>query len=288
MRSFKRRERISHSEIAAHLLCERKHWYMYLRGLKRTAAVSDAAARGTLFHECIEVYGEHRLAGDSHELAMSFADLKLTSLTNFENIGIAAEVKKLLAFFTEANPLEEYEWLAVEKKFSVPLDGDVVHWVGALDIIVRDKFGKIAVVDYKTTGRRWSETRLILDSQIPEYIAAVHLNGKPMDYGLIIQVRTQYAKDAKANDVIIPTKVKVNEAHEANVWKGVMRTAYKILGNRVEYDAGNITDPVRSPTDMGCSMCPMKELCISDLKGWDSDLLIGSHFVVQEEREYEV
>lgn len=289
-RTYMRHERVSHSEIDSFKKCKRKFWYLYLRRLSKKRGGLNAASKGGLLHKCLEHYCIQLKDGLEHDDAMVSTHDYLKSIIVAENFADAGEVSKLLKFWGEVNPLRHYTVLAVEKKFAANLFADV-NWVGAVDVILRDRDGKIVIVDFKSTQKQWSEHRIELDPQIPTYIAALRHTGYPADYGLLIQIRTQYAKAAVAADIIISRPLHYTDINIENVWGDVYNSTQQIAEARQQYlfagDDG--ADKTRSPSDMVCNMCPMRMLCISDLKGDDSSLLIGSFYEARtEETGYEV
>lgn len=292
------RERISHSEINAYRQCPRRHWYGYLRRIERRDGQSNAATRGSLTHTILEEYFTHRKAGDSHELSMSFADIMLTQNMMHPD---ALDVHRMLKWFGKANPLPEdkYRVSAIEKRFAIPIVGDV-QLVAALDVIVRDSDGNYAVVDTKTTYDFYTEERIAMDTQLPEYLHMLRSKGLPADYAMILQLRSRKLKAENETEaaMIRLTKIKPSEATMRNVWRDTVITADEIIVARDKYDmcaelyaGSNVEDggPARTAIDAVCKMCPFRMLCIAELQEEGADLLLQAQYRVKtEERGYEI
>jgi putative RecB family exonuclease len=90
--------------------------------------------------------------------------------------------RRMLEVF-HANQDPAVEILAVEQSFDVPLieleTGEVLDraLVGTLDLVERDNGGRVAVVDLKTSARRYTDLQAELSLQLSIYSYATSMNG---------------------------------------------------------------------------------------------------------------
>src|SRR5207249_5053383 len=90
--------------------------------------------------------------------------------------------RRMLAVLCEAfDPTTEV--LAVEQPFAVPLvdqeTGEVLDrdLVGSLDLLERDRDGRLVVVDLKTSGRKYSDLQVEASLPLTVYSYATAMNG---------------------------------------------------------------------------------------------------------------
>ncbi len=160
---------------------------------------------GSAFHRTLEYLAKCRMQGsivpndDADEcfsnywsqLCLDAVDIAFKSQEQFEEL--EATGRRMIKVFMES--WQEYEIIDICHAFSVPLGASDKPLIGEFDCILRDRDGKIVIVDWKSAARRWPEGKADKDLQATCFSYAYML-----EYGEIPEFRF---------DVVTKTKTPV-------------------------------------------------------------------------------
>ena len=300
----------SHSEVESYLLCRRKHYYGYGMRLRRVTE-SASLAMGTLGHAVLETFyatileeGGNTLEGQQaafgtalHAAQIEFETLIAEGYRDSDDKRIAAETL-LFEWYFPNEPLVMAGWriLAVESEFNLLYDEEQdLKYPFKIDLIARDPEGKTVVVDHKFVWDFYSYEAAELQPQIPKYIGGLRALNHKIDYGAYNMLRTRLIKGTKDKDgsypgptldqmlgwlPLKPNATRVQTTFMEQIEAARMLTEIKALPLEEQDRLA-----VRVANKMVCQSCSFKDLCISDLNGANSKLLIATEYVIREKRD---
>lgn len=240
LQDLRRRPHTSVSAIRTFLLCPRQYAFRYIErmpGAFRTVAL----AFGTAWHRVIGEYFRSSSSpvtvDDLHDLFAVALDDELDAdgppvlLDNDESVDdLVSAGRRMLDVFVARVPVPE-KVLGVEVAFALELahrrTGEVlpVPLVGALDAVVLRE-GRGAVLELKTSKKKWSRHQLELDSQMTAYgIAARELGYQAASLTLLITTKTkvpdvqieELVRTQRDEDEFVATALSVHRAVRAGV-----------------------------------------------------------------------
>lgn len=186
---------VSYSELDTFRQCPLKHHFAYVKRYKKTMLPgSPALDRGSLWHLALETHYEairtHKNL-NSLRMARSMVD----SLLRDPKTGQRDELQELVWWMYEGH-VEQYgfdpDWTieGIEVPFEVELvpeskTNPAIHLKGKIDLLVRDKDGRLWVVDHKSCSDLPSTKVLDIDDQFGLYLVAVDLLLGEKPYGAI-------------------------------------------------------------------------------------------------------
>lgn len=278
--------KISNSEVATWLRCQRKYYYEFDLNLQPNVQ-GQALSRGVLLHEILATYYQALKDGGNHSTAMNIGRGVLMQFMGQADqfaIETVMEVDRLLAgywAFYNGNP--DWEIIEVEKQYDVPITDDY-EFSMRLDLLVKDrKTGDLAIVDHKTTYDFWQPEDVELNGQFPKYIAALRANGIMVNKVIINQIRTRKIKSTSPDDLYRHAICKPSQAKLTNAMKEQILASEEISKHRtlsIEVKQ-NISKRVLSK-DI-CKNCDVRPLCISEFDGGDISLMASTEF---KQRDY--
>jgi hypothetical protein len=300
----------SHSEVESYLLCRRKHFYGYSRRLKRVTE-SASLAVGSAGHKVLETFystvleqGGDTIEGQQGALEVAY----LAALAQFEQLvaeGFRDTDDKrmnlydiLFGWYFPNEPLVTQGWrvLAVEQKFNLLYDEENdLSYPFVVDLIARDPEGKTVVVDHKFVWDFYSYEASELQPQIPKYIGALRALNHKIDYGAYNQLRTRLIKGTKQKDgtypgptldqMLLQLPLKPNSTRVITTFTEQIEAARQLVDVKIRPIEEQDKLAVRVANKMVCQSCSFKDLCISDLNGANSELLIATEYEVRPQRD---
>lgn len=274
---------VSPSEFDSYMSCPRKHYYAY--GLKiQSRESSDSLNRGTIGHHFLEEYFKLRLEGMSADTAMLVSKQYMTKyvLLNPEQMTIADEAKEAILRFFDDGGYSEFEILAIEREFQVVIDENTgASILFKVDLIVRDKDGKIGIIDHKFISQLYAPYQLDLMSQLPKYYEALKRLGYPIDwvaYG-------EYKAGSGPKFVFLPFPL--SEASAKRTMEEHRQVANKIIGLKRQAELDKTVfywseTATRIQNTMICKNCSFKKICVAELKDDHPDLVLDQFYKVKE------
>ncbi len=288
--------KISHSQVEAWLMCQRRWYYSYALKLEKKQT-STVLVRGTAGHAVIEAYYREILNGGNHHTALVIAKARFAELAarpegvgdemlvngGFKNMSLG---QLLFDFYFQHEPFvsQGYEVLAVEYDSELSYDeGSSMPFI--VDLILRDPYGKIVVVDHKFIYDFLSDNDVAVSPQIKKYIAALRAQGLPADYGIYNQLRWRKIKDPTSK-----TQLQTHEFHPNDI------EVYRVASEQIA--AANqiatlkslpIEDVEKTVLRVGykktCQSCDFMSLCTDDLAGRNTRLTIETDYKPKTRRE---
>jgi CRISPR/Cas system-associated exonuclease Cas4 (RecB family) len=257
---LRRLPHISISQIKSYILCPRKYFLQYIEGVA-PAFVPAPLPFGTAWHEAVGFFlttSTKAQPADADEVKDIFR----------ERFALAVEGDKIPVLFDEDQDIDKSidtamkmldvfmnkfelpeKVVGVELPFSLELvdpkhgDGLQVPLIGALDALVMNN-GKPAVLEFKSSARKWSTDQCAFDLQMSGYqMAAEHLGYA--DPELVLVVTTKTTKP----DVQVERVVRTQADRDDLVVTAQSVSAAIMAG---------VDHPIRG---WGCKGCPFAHAC---------------------------
>ncbi len=168
-------ELLTASRMASLLACPRRHYWRYECGLRK-AEGADALRFGTAWHRAMEALGSGLETADAYQEALCAGG-------EFDEATAVTLWGLLDGYVARWGGDRFVEVLHRELEFRLPIDGSrTFEAAGKIDGLGKLADGRLAVVEYKTTGSSidagsdyW--LRLRADAQILGYVAAARATG---------------------------------------------------------------------------------------------------------------
>lgn len=300
---------VSHSRVETYLRCFRQEYYSYGRKLSRIEP-STALSLGTAGHRVLAVlYSTVLAAGTSlAKQKAAYPDAVTAALDEvdaiyaegFEDSPKRAPLRLIIEKYFQREPFIDNEWnddaagqyliLAVEKEFRLEWDPEThSSYPFVVDLIVKDPDGYLIVVDNKNVYDlyKYEDTELL--QQIPKYIGGLRALGyKIGNYGIYNMLRTR--PDTKAGRPLdewshmleFPIKgARVVRAFEEQVAASVMVHELDQLDDE-ERDRRALRT---NNKDICNRMCDFKELCVEEMRGGNTAVLLRTTYEPKKKRE---
>jgi len=180
------------SELKCARACLRQHRYRYV-DLRRPHTRSEALRFGTLWHTGLEVYSTAGI-----EQALRELDQRADDVDAFARV----VVEELLVGYAIRWEEDGLTAVSVEQKFEFELDDVLLG--GRLDAVVRDRDGRLHVMEHKTTasdieaGSLYWERVRTLDTQVSLYIRGARALGHAVEDCIYDVVRKPTIRPLKA------------------------------------------------------------------------------------------
>ena len=196
----------------------------------------------------------------------------------------AVDLLKLLGYdyptWAKSNdPLYWVEVVAIEQPFEVPIPDTAYILAGRMDMVVRDAYGNLWVVDHKTTSGGFMTAREIkLNTQFQSYWwAAAHLWPDETVRGFIYNgVRKTNPKTAR-KEVFGRTAVVFHTTTNLEPITKKLQNLVNLIATEKEADYH------RPQPGFHCNWkCPFTDVCIAMDDQSDYELLINEYFVVDD------
>jgi CRISPR/Cas system-associated exonuclease Cas4 (RecB family) len=283
---------ISHSEVDQFLTCERKHYYAFgqiIPGQEDTGLeskhLSDGLYRGTLGHAALEALYKTLSEGHGYDKAKSNLDAVLTDelVSTPERSELIMSLMIVLNAYCDYYYLEdtqEWEYIAVEEEFRYEVDDDIIFPFKPDMIRRHRKTQQVQVVDHKFLQRLYGPSIIGIQPQLPKYVGSLRRMGYDVKDGVynlishsVLKTRPYVADNSTMRRV--PLKLtnqriarSLNEQHEA-----VRQIA------ELKADPESWPDKVlRTANSFNCQNCPFLDLCVADLNGEDTTVMLRHEF----------
>ena len=302
---------ISHSRVESFLRCARQEYYSYSRKLQKQQT-SVALGLGSAIHSVLEALYRHVLVTGGMNLkrqkaaypdGVRAALAKVEELYEggFEDSDKRAPLRLIIEKYLQREPFIDNAWrddddrqwliMAVEKEFRIEWDPETKSsYPFVVDLLVKDPDGYVIVIDNKGVYDLYSFEETELMPQIPKYIGALRALGfKIGNYGVYNMLRTRPEPKTKARPL--------------TEWARFLD--FKITGTRVlrTFDEQVVAsqlvneldqlDPdtrdrraIRTHNkDICVRMCDFRELCVSELAGRNTAVLLKSVYMPKKKRD---
>lgn len=284
--SIEWRNTVSHSEVESALRCERAHFYGYGMGIRRKQE-SASLNRGTLGHAVLEAYFTTLKDTEDIALAEAAAIAVLASHVAahpFDGV-IASEVAETLAFFFEANPFRGWEILAVEKALVLEIT-DTLHLPIVVDLVARDLYGDVWVIDHKFMYDFMSDRDVELQSQLPKYVGALRALGYNIDRAgyNICRYRSLKVNTVETRHLFLPVELSVPRIQRTFTEQAIRAT--QLQQRKMLPLAEQSYLAVRTMNKMVCNNCGFRSLCVAELNNYQPELVLDSEYEKRERREF--
>jgi hypothetical protein len=188
-----------------------------------------------------------------------------------EKLEIVSTISRVVkGYLEDFARIEDRKWqfLDAEKNFEIPLvtpKGRKYYLEGRIDILARElSTGKIWIWDHKFIGRgKWyTPGMLLMDSQMPTYVAALQSMGIPI-FGVYMNQLNKH-EYAKAVDNVPEKLYKREPIFHTNA---ELISRLQETGNIVdEIEAAKETEMYRRSINKDCDSCFWKDPCLMSLK----------------------
>lgn len=286
----------SYSEVSSYLQCRRRHWYGYGMNLERKDT-SESLFTGKALHAALETYyghilavGEDSLAAQqaAQEDAASYALAKWNEVRPEQNDKRADLTHSLELYFQDEPWVAQgYRVLSVEREFVLTYDEEGNQYPFVVDLIVEDPYGEVVVIDHKTGYEFLSDGNAeYLQPQLPLYMGALRAMGYPASYAAYNQFRTRKIKAPTKEQLLQVTVVRPNATRITTTFLEHVHLASEISQRKLMSVEHQAESAYRTANKMVCQSCPFAELCISDLIGSNSNLVIATQYKERTRRQY--
>ena len=298
---------VSHSRVESFLRCRRQEFYSYGRKLQRKDT-STALALGSAFHAVMDVLYSHVLSAgmskqkqrEAYPEAVEKALAKVDEIyeAGFVDSDKRAPLRLIIDKYLQREPFIDNAWredddrqwliMAVEMEFRLEWEPGSSYPL-VVDLIVKDPDGYVIVVDNKAVYDLYSYEKTELMAQIPKYIGALRALGHKIgNYGVYNMVRTR--PDTKAGRPLyewahfLPFEIsgpRVVRSFEEQITASQEVAALDELSPEERDRKAIRTDNFETCT----RMCDFRELCVEELRGGSTTVLIKSIYMPKKKRE---
>jgi hypothetical protein len=272
--------RISNSEVATWLACQRKYYYEFDLALE-PLKVGTALNRGIILHDILAKYYEGLKNGLPHSVAMSDARARLSTYMAAPNadIEVVMEVDRLLqGYWAHYQGDPDWEILQVESGHDLAMT-DAYEYSLRLDLLVRERStGKTILVDHKTCYNFWTEDEMDLNPQFPKYIGALRSNGVTVDKAILNQIRTRVIKNPSSDQLFRRAPYTPSRAKVANALREQVIASQQIVRHREQPLDVRANMALRVLNKQVCQYCDSKPLCLSEYDGGDITHMIATDY----------
>ena len=275
--------RISQSEAATWLTCKAKYRYEYDMNLESTLP-REALDKGNLGHEVLEVYYRALMDGATQEDAIIEARKVYSRGLDTYGLEIIGVIDPLLQRYWAHYPADEFEVLAVEEEFDMPVTENF-SMPAKLDLIVRRKRdNKMGIIDHKFKGEFPMQELINLNAQQIKYRFLMTKLDYPIEFATLNFIRTRKIKNPLPEQLFKRADVPTSIAKTKAVLRQQVIASQEIVRYRELDDDRKKAVAVPVLNDLVCKFCDFKGLCSSELDGGDIEFLIANEF--QQKKSY--
>lgn len=284
---------ISHSEVDQFLTCERKHYYAFgqvIPGQEDTGLeskhLSDGLYRGTLGHAALEAYYTE-LADSNHVLHAKYLSDQVLNAEIIAHPEKAEMVMMLMivlnAYYAyyEQEDTEEYDYPAIEVTFEYPVEGHDIIFPFKPDMVRRHrKTGRVEVVDHKFLQRLYNPSVIGIQPQLAKYVGALRLMGYDVKDGVynLINHSVLKTKPYVANNTTMRrVPLKLTNQRVARSLMEQNSAVVQIAELKANPDTWE-HKVLRTANSFNCQNCPFLDLCVADLNGEDTTVMLRHEF----------
>lgn len=300
---------VSHSRVESFMRCARQEYYSYGRKLQKQET-SVPLALGTAIHSVLEALYRHVLSAgmskrkqrEAYPEAVRLAQERVEDLyrNGFVDSPKRAPLRLIIEKYLQREPFIDNDWrqddnrqwlvLAVEKEFRLEWDPETKSsYPFVIDLLLKSPDGYVIVVDNKGVYDLYKYEETELMPQIPKYIGALRALGyKVGNLGVYNMLRTR--PDTKAGRPLHEwadtlefevTGVRVQRTFQEQIIASQMVHELDSL-DEVERDLRAIRV---NNKDICSRLCDFRELCVEELRGGNTALLIQNYYEPKKKRE---
>lgn len=284
---------ISHSEVDQFLTCERKHYYAFgkvIPGQEDTGLeskhLSDGLYRGTLGHAALEAYYSALSNGHTVAVAKYDSDVVLNTelISNPEKAELIMSLMIVLNAYYAYYELEdttEWEYVAVEEEFRHDVAGHDIIFPFKPDLVRRHrKTQQVQVVDHKFLQRLYGPSIIGIQPQLAKYVGSLRLMGydvKDGVYNLISHSVLKTKPYVADNTTMRRVPLKLTNQRVARSISEQNAAVLQIAELKADPDTWE-HKVLRTANSFNCQNCPFLDLCVADLNGEDTTVMLRHEF----------
>lgn len=299
---------VSYSETQTRLSCKRKHYYSYTQSLQlshRATGGMDLGSRGheileTFYRTVLEAGTSRRAQKTAFSTALMAAKLKHAEILASGFVGPDNRESLETIIFERYMPNEPFVkqgWLVqaveYESRIDVDVEGETVSTPFIIDLIVVSPHGKTVVVDHKFLYDFYQVEDTDTMPQIPLYMAGLRGKGFQVDYGMYSMLRTRTIKGTKSSPGATAEQsyrtidIMANNTRVQRTYLDQVSTTIEILDLKKLSPEEADLKAARVGNKEVCKFCDFKTLCVSELTGGNTKLLLQSMYKQRERRVIE-
>lgn len=195
---------ITHSALECFKTCRRKFMHRYLKCIVPKQK-SSSLEFGTAMHTALEKYFNNIKDAQMTQFGNSSKENYINTIcSDIDGFGLnkvdTAKLKGLIIGYITKYLDEDFEHFTVEqpeKEFKVNTLCKQATFVGKIDVLVQDEFGKYYIIEHKTAS--------IVDDA---YIMQKEIDSQTMSYAVCIQELLGIKISGVVHDIIIKQKIK--------------------------------------------------------------------------------
>lgn len=300
---------ISHSRVEAFLQCARKEYYSYGRKLQKQGG-STALNLGSAIHSVLETLYRHVLEAGMSKKAQreAYPEAVVLALSKVDEIYAGgftdtdkrAPLRLIIEKYLQREPFIDNAWrkdddrqwliMAVEKEFRLVWDPETnSSYPFVIDMLAKNPDGYVVVIDHKGVYDlyRYEDTELM--PQIPKYIGALRALGyKVGNFGVYNMLRTR--PDTKAGRPLGEWAFAMDV--EVSGTRVVRSFQEQIVASHLVHELDGLDEEARDQRairvnnkDICTRMCDFRELCVEELRGGNTAILLRSMYEPKKKRE---
>lgn len=275
---------ISGSEVNAFQTCMARYRYEYVYDLEPIRTPGPLAV-GILGHECLEQYYKAKKDGktfdEAKDAAMDYlASALRTGETEMETAGKVAQC--LANYWAHYGYEPENEVVEIETAYNIDLKPGEFTMPLRIDLLMRNPKGELFLRDAKFCYNFWDQIGHDLNPQFAKYLAALRLNGVPVVYAELDEIRTRQVKDP--NELLKRTRYAASNHKTNMILRDHIVVSERIMAFRALSEDEQVVMGSRCLNKMICKWCSYQEICKTELDGGPVDVVIASGF--QKKQKY--
>jgi hypothetical protein len=279
---------VSHSEVESYLKCERAHFYGYgLEITRQPAYVSDSLYRGTKGHAGLQYFFELLREGYGLPEAQSKA-AAFVAMEAIERPEVAKELVRCFQAFYKNYPYHGWTILEFEREYVLPVTEELAMPF-IPDLIARDMYGDIWLIDNKFVYDFYTARDTELMSQLPKYLMGLRALGIEVDklgYSMY-RYRSQTSQEADKYYKFTPVEFTPERVMQT-------MTEQVVVSDRIQRIKATLSledwsgQAMRTANSMVCTSCGFRSLCVAELNNWQPNLVLNAEYEKKTRREFQV
>lgn len=284
---------ISHSEVESYLTCRRKHYYSYVLRIEKNVG-SQGQARGSVGHAVLDAFYSTFIGKGAEvwDQAMENAYSEFKKQTRWNLVDDDKHLKLKEILFDWYFPFEPYiakgyEVVAVEEFYKLLYDDELdLTYSFVVDLVLKDPQGRVLVVDHKFLNDFYTRTAAELQPQIPKYIGALRGLNHKVAYGEYNMLRTRPLKKSgnTLSDRQQQLTIESSNTRTLRSFQEQIDVAEEITLLKTEPIEEIERRAWRVGSDHVCKFCDFRALCIAELNGEPTKLMLSTEYKKREKR----
>ena len=282
--SLQTKLKVSPSRLTCYQDCPKKYDYVYNKNLQVIEpVVRSVFDKGNYCHELLHVYYQMIQSGiaPGSDIALrsilSRIQNDIASASDISLLPVYTSITRTMTrFISEQSPLIDKGMtvLGTEHEIAVPIttpSGRNFQLFGFIDLVYRDRDGKLRIRDHKTGQKAWTKAEATTSNQLMFYSAATWKNSGEVPTAEISFMNVKdYVRKAPSFDEMFAFPTVAYTEKEMAIY---LRQTLQLIDQML------ISEPIPH-YGRQCQWCPFLGPCTLDRKGIDSSLLLNSQFKV--------